>query len=151
VVSQHRAATTLDIVVELNSVTASLLLLQSLTYNVARPASFCSATTTLGLLSDCRTNVASFPPNLLPFGQRRLDSTMSTTSSSSEGPKVRAQRSPLASQRDREAGNRAGAYFPLGYKDGFSQWVRLRLLRSHKLTVQEPANSSESSGQAFHR
>ena len=54
----------------------------------------------------------------------------STTSSSGEDPKVRAQRSPLASQRDREAGSRAGGgYFPLGYKDGFSQWVSVHRSR----------------------
>lgn len=45
----------------------------------------------------------------------------------------RTQQSPLASQRAREAGEaqqagRFAQWFPLGAKEGFSQWVSQRLV-----------------------
>lgn len=37
----------------------------------------------------------------------------------------KTQQSPLASQRAKEQGTQPkGGYFPLGTKEGFSQWVR---------------------------
>jgi hypothetical protein len=106
---------------KLNHTSVSLLLLQSLTSNAVRPASFCSATTTLGLLSDCCTRPAPFRPNLLSLEQRRFDSTMASSAASTSS--ERTQRSPLASQRT--GGTGGHARFPLGYKEGFSQWVRM--------------------------
>lgn len=39
---------------------------------------------------------------------------------------ARGQQSPIASQRAREQGDaQARGRFPLGYKDGFNQWVSL--------------------------
>lgn len=59
---------------------------------------------------------------------------MATSSASEAGDtlKSKTQQSPLASQRDKAQAdnptkatrtNRFTQYFPLGYKDGFSQWV----------------------------
>jgi hypothetical protein len=58
-------------------------------------------------------------------------STMSSGSGSTEDVRSRGQQPVLASQRAKEQsrndpnqGNRGGfSYFPLGYKEGFSQWV----------------------------
>jgi len=68
---------------------------------------------------------------------KRHTSTMSasTASSSDDDYTSRTQQSPLASQRARKQGNppseanrtgKFGGYFTLGYKEGFSQWVRFR-------------------------
>lgn len=75
--------------------------------------------------------------------------------SNDEEYRSRGQQSPLASQRQQQAGsvppqapNGRGfnGYFPLGYKEGFSQWVRLlpsTIICTHELTT--------SSGQVYHR
>ncbi|KAF2435431.1 alpha/beta-hydrolase [Tothia fuscella] len=48
---------------------------------------------------------------------------MASASASSDDVSGRGQQSPVASQRNRENGrNVQGAYFPLGYKEGFNQW-----------------------------
>ena len=54
-----------------------------------------------------------------------------TTNGNDDDLRSRGQQSPLASQRAKQGsgpqeGNRTGrftGYFPLGYKEGFSQWV----------------------------
>jgi hypothetical protein len=57
-------------------------------------------------------------------------SSMATSSSEGDDLRDRAQQSPLASQRAKEQASEArgrrgfGNMFPLGAKDGFSQWVR---------------------------
>ena len=72
---------------------------------------------------------------LLKRALNRRNTTMSTSTapSSNDDYNSRAQQSPLASQRAKKAGNapsesnrtgRFGGYFTLGYKEGFSQWVR---------------------------
>ena len=92
-----------------------------------------------GLISTS-TSVLSARPRLLCYNNSRvlanparLNSTMSATTSGSEDDYAsRSQQSPLASQRDRKANTpsevnrtaRFKGYFPLGYKDGFSQWVQ---------------------------
>lgn len=38
----------------------------------------------------------------------------------------RTQQSPLASQRAKDEGKQKAGWFPLGAKEGFSQWVRQR-------------------------
>ena len=54
---------------------------------------------------------------------------MATAASSGDDDfKSKSQQSPLASQRAKEGGQakrtgRFTGYFPLGYKEGFSQWV----------------------------
>jgi hypothetical protein len=55
-----------------------------------------------------------------------------TTSGEDDDYKSKSQQSPLASQRAKETGQakrtgRFTGYFPLGYKEGFSQWVRRQL------------------------
>lgn len=54
------------------------------------------------------------------------NSTMATSGNANANVEGRTQQSPLASQRAREAGQAAGRFaqwFPLGAKEGFSQWV----------------------------
>lgn len=77
-------------------------------------------------------------------------STMAAQNSVSEDVRGRTQQSPLASQRAKEQSEarpagRFGQWFPLGAKEGFSQWVSvLRFSRG------DSANSW-SSGQANRR
>ena len=59
---------------------------------------------------------------------RNVSVMATATSGGDDDFKSKSQQSPLASQRAREGGQekRAGrftGYFPLGYKEGFSQWV----------------------------
>ena len=64
---------------------------------------------------------------------RRYLSAMATAASGSDDDyRSKAQQSPLASQRAKQAnqptesnrtGRFGGGYFPLGYKEGFNQWV----------------------------
>ena len=85
------------------------------------------------------TRGLGFPPSTYlgsPFRDlSRLLSTMALTSDSN-GPdevQARAQQSPLASQRAKQESNsgrngqaaKAGGFFTLGYKEGFSQWVSI--------------------------
>ena len=66
--------------------------------------------------------------------RRRCSSTMSATAANNSDDDFRSktQRSPLASQRAKQGvtpteanrTGRVGGYFTLGYKEGFSQWVR---------------------------
>lgn len=50
---------------------------------------------------------------------------MADTANSDGDPASRTQQSPLASQRAKQQGapQTKRGYFPLGYKEGFSQWV----------------------------
>lgn len=57
---------------------------------------------------------------------------MATSASDDESVRTRTQQSPLASQRAKQQASaaaeasrtgRSPGYFPLGYKEGFSQWV----------------------------
>lgn len=72
--------------------------------------------------------------HLLERTLKRNVSVMATTTSGEDDDyKSKSQRSPLASQRAKESGQakrtgRFTGYFPLGYKEGFSQWVRRQLL-----------------------
>lgn len=61
----------------------------------------------------------------------------------SNGPdevQARAQQSPLASQRAKQESSsgrngqaaKAGGFFTLGYKEGFSQWVSIKMLSNGK-------------------
>lgn len=64
--------------------------------------------------------------------KRNVSVMATTTSGEDDDYKSKSQQSPLASQRAKESGQakRAGrftGYFPLGYKEGFSQWVRRHL------------------------
>lgn len=99
------------------------------------------------LRSLLRINALSLPTKGLGFpsltylgspsrGLSRLSSTMALTGESG-GPdeaQTRVQQSPLASQRAKLEGNsgkngqtaKAGGFFTLGYKEGFSQWVGIR-------------------------
>ena len=62
--------------------------------------------------------------------------TAVTPNDTQSGIHARAQQSPLASQRAKQnnqpSGNntraKSGPFFTLGYKDGFSQWVRIPLV-----------------------
>ncbi|KPI34828.1 putative cardiolipin-specific deacylase, mitochondrial [Cyphellophora attinorum] len=47
---------------------------------------------------------------------------MSSTADSDNEANARSQQSPLARQRAAERGERGGGWFPMGYKEGFSQW-----------------------------
>lgn len=55
------------------------------------------------------------------------------TSGSNDDLETRSQRSPLASRRPKQSNTptednrkgKFGGYFPLGYKEGFTQWVRV--------------------------
>lgn len=77
--------------------------------------------------------------------------TMSTaTNGGDDQLRSSSQHSPLASQREKSSNNskeknstrRAGGYFTLGYKEGFSQWVNRQNRRKHNVLIQR-------SGQMF--
>ena len=70
---------------------------------------------------------------LVDTAQRRRSSAMATAASGGDDDyQSRSQQSPLASQRAKQGNNPteanrtgrfSGGYFPLGYKEGFHQWV----------------------------
>ena len=69
------------------------------------------------------TSAVHEPTRLPPHHHHRP--TMSSTADSDSEVNARSQQSPLASQRAAEAGQRKSrldGLFPLGYKQGFSQW-----------------------------
>jgi len=67
-------------------------------------------------------------PSTWRSAKRNVSVMATATSGGDDDYKSKSQQSPLASQRAKEGGQekRAGrftGYFPLGYKEGFSQWV----------------------------
>lgn len=84
--------------------------------------------------SEVDTKRARSTPEMNGQAPFRLGNMSSSSTDSSDVPQYRAQQSPLASRRPEPVpsappqgmhGGKTGAYFPLGYKDGFSQWVRM--------------------------
>ncbi|MCJ1474472.1 hypothetical protein MMC13_003130 [Lambiella insularis] len=72
-----------------------------------------------------------------------------TASGSDDDFKSKGQQSPLASQRARQPteanrkGRFGGGYFPLGYKDGFNQWVSRYLMLVYIPALGQIANPSK--------
>ena len=83
------------------------------------------------------------PAHLQFRGLSRRSSTMASTSASSNDDisYSRPQQSPLASQRGKQNASpnesnqsqtaKSGGFFPLGFKEGFSQWVWSDLAHRH--------------------
>ncbi len=109
--------------------------------NLPRRADFACASLGSGLLR----STTRLPR--LRFYSSSPSVTMGSSAGGDDQLRVQTQQSPLASQRakaESAAASRAQAYFPLGYKEGFSQWVRLSSHASPCILTEGCSNNARS-------
>lgn len=117
------------------------------------------STRVTGYAASALSHRRAIPPHLQPRGLSRRSSTMASTSTGGNDDisYSRPQQSPLASQRGKQNAAlnesnqsqvvKSGGLFPLGFKEGFSQWVWNNLAQRH-INRQKNADTTQS-GQAF--